>query len=62
MWKKLNEKDENWRMCYKALLLLEYLVKSGPEAIVTDTLRDENMKFLKNLADKFQYKVRLIVL
>jgi hypothetical protein len=22
--------DEHWRMCYKALLLLEYLLKHGP--------------------------------
>lgn len=23
-------RDENWRLCYKALLLLEFLVKQGP--------------------------------
>ena len=28
--KRFQEKDERWRMCYKALLLLEYLVKHGP--------------------------------
>lgn len=27
---RLNERDENWRLCYKALLLLEYLCKQGP--------------------------------
>lgn len=28
--------DENWRMCYKALLLLEHLIKHGPGKIVGD--------------------------
>lgn len=28
--------DENWRMCYKALLLLEHLLKHGPGKIVGD--------------------------
>ena len=27
---RLQMRDENWRLCYKALLLLEFLVKHGP--------------------------------
>ena len=27
---RLQERGENWRMCYKALLVLEYLCKQGP--------------------------------
>ena len=27
---RLQERDENWRLCYKALLLLEFLCKQGP--------------------------------
>ncbi|GAB4817376.1 hypothetical protein N2152v2_004422 [Parachlorella kessleri] len=34
--RRLQEKEENWRMCYKALLLLEYLVKHGPMKVVHD--------------------------
>lgn len=29
--RRLQEKEERWRMCYKALLLLEYLIKHGPK-------------------------------
>ncbi len=32
----LGAQDENWRMCYKALLLLEHLLKHGPGKIVGD--------------------------
>ena len=27
---RLQEKGENWRLCYKALLVIEYLCKHGP--------------------------------
>ena len=34
--RRLQEKDERWRMVYKALLLLEYLIKHGPEKVWRD--------------------------
>ena len=34
--RRLQERDERWRMCYKSLLLLEHLVKHGPTKIVGD--------------------------
>jgi epsin len=34
--RRLQERDDNWRMCYKALLLLEHLLKHGPGKIVGD--------------------------
>jgi len=34
--RRLQEKDERWRMAYKALLLLEYLIKHGPEKVWRD--------------------------
>lgn len=34
--RRLQERDENWRMCYKALLLLEHLLKHGPGKVVGD--------------------------
>lgn len=27
---RLMERNENWRLCYKALLLLEFMIKHGP--------------------------------
>jgi len=27
---RLQERGENWRLCYKALLVIEYLCKQGP--------------------------------
>lgn len=30
LWQRLAEHGENWRRCYKALLVCEYLVKHGP--------------------------------
>lgn len=30
IWNRLSERDENWRLCYKALLLCEFLIKQGP--------------------------------
>ena len=32
--RRLQEKEERWRMCYKALLLLEYLIKHGPKVCI----------------------------
>lgn len=33
---RLQMRDENWRLCYKALLLVEYMVKHGPWVRVFD--------------------------
>lgn len=94
-WKKLEEKDENWRQCYKAcsrrhicldiccakahsnflknhfstfflkfskkyglqaLLLLEYLVKAGPESVVAEAQRDSHLKLIKALGTSFAWK------
>lgn len=34
---RLMETEDNWRLVYKALLLLEYLCKQGPMVGVSDT-------------------------
>ena len=34
--RRLQEKDDRWRMAYKALLLLEYLIKHGPDKVWRD--------------------------
>ncbi|XP_035254316.1 epsin-3-like isoform X5 [Anguilla anguilla] len=49
IWKRLNDHGKNWRHVYKALTLLEYLIKTGSDrvgkqcrenAVVLQTLRD----------------------
>ena len=33
IWKRLNDHGKNWRHVYKALMLLEYLIKTGTEKV-----------------------------
>ena len=33
IWKRLNDNGKNWRHVYKALVLLEYLIKTGSEKV-----------------------------
>lgn len=33
IWKRLNDHGKNWRHVYKALILLEYLIKTGNEKV-----------------------------
>lgn len=33
LWKRLNDHGKNWRHVYKALVLLEYLIKTGTEKV-----------------------------
>ncbi|KXZ52415.1 hypothetical protein GPECTOR_9g459 [Gonium pectorale] len=51
---RLQMRDENWRLCYKALLLLEYLVKHGPWRVVDELNR--SVSSLERLRDDFEYK------
>lgn len=52
IFKRFLEVGPNWRKCYKALLLLDYVLKNGTRRFVDD-VRD-HMHQLKNLSD-FQY-------
>jgi hypothetical protein len=38
IWKRLNDHGKNWRHVYKALVLLEYLIKTGSEKVRTNPL------------------------
>ncbi|VDP76662.1 unnamed protein product [Schistosoma mattheei] len=35
IWRRLNDKSKNWRHVYKALVLLEYLSKTGSDKVAT---------------------------
>ncbi|XP_065213612.1 epsin-1 isoform X2 [Planococcus citri] len=52
IWKRLNDHGKNWRHVYKALLLLEYLIKTGSEKVAQQC--KENIFAIETLRD-FQY-------
>lgn len=37
IWKRLNDQGKYWRHVYKALLLLDYLLKNGSDQVVRET-------------------------
>ncbi|PAA67135.1 hypothetical protein BOX15_Mlig009811g1 [Macrostomum lignano] len=52
IWKRLNDKNKNWRHVYKALVLLDYLIKTGSERVAQQC--KENLFVIQSLRD-FQY-------
>ncbi|XP_060798500.1 epsin-3 isoform X3 [Neoarius graeffei] len=52
IWKRLNDHGKNWRHVYKALTLLDYLVKTGSERVAQQC--KENIHAIQTLRD-FQY-------
>uniref|UniRef100_A0A674PIM1 Epsin 3 n=1 Tax=Takifugu rubripes TaxID=31033 RepID=A0A674PIM1_TAKRU len=52
VWKRLNDSGKNWRHVYKALTLLDYLLKTGSERVAQQCC--ENAFTIQTLRD-FQY-------
>lgn len=52
IWKRTNDHGKNWRHVYKALLLLEYLIKTGSEKVAQQC--KENIYAVQTLKE-FQY-------
>ncbi|KAK0155161.1 Epsin-3 [Merluccius polli] len=52
LWKRLNDSGKNWRHVYKALTLLDYLLKTGSERVAQQCR--ENAFTIQTLRD-FQY-------
>ncbi|XP_039713129.1 epsin-1 isoform X2 [Pteropus medius] len=52
IWKRLNDHGKNWRHVYKAMTLMEYLIKTGSERVSQQC--KENMYAVQTLKD-FQY-------
>ncbi|CAH1128965.1 unnamed protein product [Ceutorhynchus assimilis] len=52
VWKRLNDHGKNWRHVYKALVLLEYLIKTGSEKVGQQC--KENIYAIQTLKD-FQH-------
>ncbi|XP_078511022.1 epsin-1 isoform X8 [Lissotriton helveticus] len=52
VWKRLNDHGKNWRHVYKAMTLMEYLIKTGSERVAQQC--KENIYAIQTLKD-FQY-------
>lgn len=52
IWKRLNDHGKNWRHVYKALTLLDYMIKTGSERVAQQC--KENIFAIQTLKD-FQY-------
>lgn len=52
IWKRLNDHGKNWRHVYKALVVLEYLIKTGTDKVAQQCI--ENIFAIQTLKD-FQY-------
>lgn len=52
IWKRLNDHGKNWRHVYKALVLMEYLIKTGTEKVAIHC--KENIFTIETLKD-FQH-------
>ncbi|XP_067332434.1 epsin-3 isoform X2 [Channa argus] len=52
IWKRLNDHGKNWRHVYKALTLLDYMIKTGSERVAKECR--ENVYTIQTLRD-FQY-------
>ncbi|XP_061631869.1 epsin-1 isoform X2 [Phyllopteryx taeniolatus] len=55
VWKRLNDHGKNWRHVYKAMTLMEYLIKTGSERVAQQCR--ENIYAVQTLKD-FQYMDR----
>lgn len=52
IWKRLNDHGKNWRHVFKALVLMEYLIKTGTEKVALQCR--ENIFAIETLKD-FQH-------
>ncbi|VDM32363.1 unnamed protein product [Hydatigera taeniaeformis] len=49
IWRRLNDKSKNWRHVYKALILLEYIIKTGSDKVAVQCR--ENIHAIETLMD-----------
>ena len=52
IWRRLNDHGKNWRHVYKALVLMDYLIKTGNERVAQQCR--ENIFAIETLKD-FQH-------
>ncbi|VDL59920.1 unnamed protein product [Hymenolepis diminuta] len=49
IWRRLNDKSKNWRHVYKALILLDYIIKTGSDKVAVQCR--ENIHAIETLMD-----------
>ncbi|VDN98165.1 unnamed protein product [Rodentolepis nana] len=49
IWRRLNDKSKNWRHVYKALILLDYIIKTGSDKVAIQCR--ENIHAIETLMD-----------
>ncbi|XP_043828141.1 epsin-2-like [Dromiciops gliroides] len=61
IWKRLNDHGKNWRHVYKALTLLDYLIKTGSEQVAQlyqgINVREKSKQLVSLLKDDEQLKI-----
>ncbi|KAF6244132.1 hypothetical protein COO60DRAFT_1708114 [Scenedesmus sp. NREL 46B-D3] len=53
---RLSEGPDNWRLVYKTLLLLEYMLKHGPLSVAEALGAYSRLSHLERLRDRFEFK------
>ena len=53
LWQRLEEREEKWRHCYKALNVIEYLIAHGHESVLKEL--KQNIRYIEYL-DTFRFK------
>lgn len=39
IWRRMAERDKNWRFAYKSLLLIDYILRNGAEQVIPECRR-----------------------
>ena len=39
LWSRMEERESKWRRCYKALLVLEFLIRNGSTRVIDESRR-----------------------
>ena len=57
IWKRIGERDKNWRFAYKALLCIDHILRNGSEQVIPECRRhsyDIQALMSFNLIDQFR--------
>lgn len=53
IWRRLNDKSKNWRHVYKALILLDYIIKTGSDKVAVQCR--ENIHAIETLMVRYLF-------
>ena len=60
VWKRLNDHGKNWRHVYKALVLLEYLIKTGSEKVIKRNCYQKPSSFVSHYYTQYNCFLKFI--